>query len=137
MAAAQGQTVQTALLTGKPFQRVLDYVEERHPRLLVVGRFGQHGTELSDIGSTTENLARLAPCSVLAVNGTWDHQPAADLTQDEFQLPWSAEAKSRLGAMSDFARSVVREAVERYAQRYGYSEVTVEVLLKARQEVGW
>lgn len=138
LAAANGQEIQTTVLTGKPFQTILDYAEKRSPWLLVAGRFGQHGTELSDIGSTTENLVRLAPCSVLVVSGTLEApEGRKKVAAERSQLPWSPEAEARLQRVSPFAQSIVREAVERYAQGHGYSEVTVEIMVRAREEMGW
>lgn len=138
LAAALGQEVQTTILTGKPFQRILDYVEEQRPWMLVAGRFGQHGTELSDIGSTTENLVRLAPCSVLVAGGTVDlpevHQ---QITEEQPRMPWTAEAEARLRRISAFARPIVREAVEGYAQDHHLSQVTVETMVQAREAMGW
>ncbi len=63
----EGLSVETALLSGKPFEQVLRFLEEQRPALLVVGRLGSHRSEGLDIGSTTENLVRLAPCDVLVV----------------------------------------------------------------------
>lgn len=63
----EGLPLDTVLLCGKPFEQVLRFVEDRRPALLVVGRLGSHWIEGLDIGSTAENLARLAPCDVLVV----------------------------------------------------------------------
>lgn len=138
LAAARGQEVQTTILTGKPFQEVLDHVEERRPWLLVAGRFGQHGTELAEIGSTTENLVRSAPCNVLVVSGALEapeqSRPAATETS---RLPWTPEAEARLQAVSAFAQPIVREAVERYAQGHDVPQVTPEVMARARAAMGW
>jgi nucleotide-binding universal stress UspA family protein len=57
--------VKSALLTGKAYDEIKKYLEKEPPSLLVVGRFGAHKTDEQDIGSTTENLLRLAPCNVL------------------------------------------------------------------------
>ncbi len=57
--------VKSALLAGKAYEEIKKYLEKEPPSLLVVGRFGAHKTDEQDIGSTTENLLRLAPCNVL------------------------------------------------------------------------
>lgn len=138
LAAVRGQKVQTTILTGKPFQRILDYADERRPWLLVAGRFGQHGTELSDIGSTTENLVRLAPCSVLVAGGAVDSPDVdMDTAEEKPRMPWTLEAEERLQRISAFARPIVRETVERYAQGHGCSEVTAGTMMQAREAMGW
>ncbi len=68
IASQNGQDIKGELLSGKPFEEVIKYIEKEKPSLLVLGRYGAHRTECLDIGSTTENLLRLAPCNVLIVN---------------------------------------------------------------------
>lgn len=67
-ASQNGQEIKGTLLSGKTFEEVIKYIDKEKPSLLVVGRFGAHCSEGLDIGSTTENLLRLAPCNVLIVN---------------------------------------------------------------------
>lgn len=121
MAKAAGQHVETTLLTGKPFQRLLDHVEKRRCKLLVVGRFGAHRTEYADLGSTSENLARLARCNVLVVAG--DSTP-----QGEDQLPWAPEAEACLEQVPEVMRELTRQRVEKHARRLGRSTVTLDVV---------
>ena len=56
------------MLSGKPFEEIVNYIDKEKPSLLVLGRLGAHRSEGLDIGSTTENLRRLAPCNILIVN---------------------------------------------------------------------
>ncbi|MBI4297858.1 MAG: universal stress protein [Chloroflexi bacterium] len=135
-ARSQGLVVTSALLPGKPFQKVLHYIRERRASLLVVGRFGAHCTGTTDIGSTAENLLRLAPCHVLIANG--DEQPAvADLLVKEASpIPWTGEAEAKLQHVPPFARGMARNAIDDYARRHGHAEVTPEVMDKARGEMG-
>lgn len=120
MAEAAGQRVETTLLRGKPFQRVLDHADQRRPSLLVVGRFGRHRTDQADLGSTTENVARLAGCSVLVVAG---ELPPPD------RLPWAPDAEARLEQVpAGMMRELTRQRVEVLARRLGRPLVTVEVL---------
>ncbi len=65
VAADQGMDLKTTLLAGKAFEAILRHVRDSQPWLLVLGRIGFHGDEELDIGSTSENLLRLAPCHVL------------------------------------------------------------------------
>lgn len=120
-AEAAGQDAETTLLTGKPFQRILDHVEKQRCRMLVVGRFGAHRTEFSDLGSTSENVARLAPCSVLVV--------AEDsVTATEDKLSWAPEAEARLELVPEAMRQLTRRRVEKHARRLGESTVTLAVV---------
>lgn len=137
LAAARGHQIRTTLLTGKPSQSLLDHLERRRPRFVVAGRFGQHATEGLDIGSTAENLARLAACSVLVVSASADVAAKPVDAEAERQLPWTPDAVARLEPVSTFGRGVVQRAVESYAQRCGQAEVTAEIVDQAREALGW
>ncbi len=63
--AERGLQVDTHLLEGKPFSAILDLLEERRPSLLVTGKHGSHHSELSTIGSNTENLLLLSSVNQL------------------------------------------------------------------------
>lgn len=77
MAAHQGINLRVTLLVGKPFEAIIRHVRGTQPWLLVLGRVGFHGDEELDIGSTSENLLRLAPCHVLLTSGKF--YPPTDL----------------------------------------------------------
>jgi len=64
-----GVNLKTVLLDGKPFEQVLKYINDEPPSLLIIGRTGIHNKNGLDLGSTTENLIRLAPCNVLLTGG--------------------------------------------------------------------
>lgn len=70
IARSQGIEVRTALLAGKAYPEICKYIEKDPPSLLVVGRFGAHRADETDIGNTAENLLRLAPCNVLVTCGS-------------------------------------------------------------------
>lgn len=113
--------VETTLLKGKPFQAILDHADERKPALLVAGRFGRHHTEHADVGSTVENIARLARCSVLVV--TREGAPRED------RLSWEPDAEARLEQIpAGPIRELARSRVEELARRHGLSSVTADVL---------
>lgn len=61
----EGLPIRTALLQGKPFPAILRHTARTRPWLLAVGRTGYHSVNGLDLGSTTENLLRLAPCNLL------------------------------------------------------------------------
>lgn len=75
--AQRGIPVDTWLLEGKPFDAILDFLKERRPSLLVTGRHGIHRSDLSDIGSNTENLLLLSDVNQLVVS-----QAPADFLQN-------------------------------------------------------
>jgi len=68
IAGEEGIHVKTILLAGKAYHQILKYIERSHPSLLIVGRFGLHRADGVDMGSTPENLLRLAPCNILLTN---------------------------------------------------------------------
>ncbi len=70
---AEGIDVKSTLLAGKAYHEIEKYLEKDPPSLLVVGRFGAHRTDEQDIGNTTENLLRLAPCNVLIAGLSGDN----------------------------------------------------------------
>jgi nucleotide-binding universal stress UspA family protein len=120
MAEAAGEQVETTLLTGKPFQCILDHAQERRCRVLVVGRFGAHRTDYAEIGSTSENIARLARCSVLVV--------AEGPHRSGDELPWAPEAEARLMHVPESMRQLTRQRVEAHARRLGETTVTLDVV---------
>ena len=66
-AQAAGVAIETHLLPGHPVQAIVVFVNEQRFDLLVVGFMGHTQLYRQIIGSTTERLVRLAPCSVLVV----------------------------------------------------------------------
>ncbi len=69
MGITEGIEVKGMLLAGKAYDEIKKYLEKEPPSLLVMGRFGAHKTDEQDIGNTTENLLRLAPCNMLITAG--------------------------------------------------------------------
>ncbi len=72
MGAAEGVDVKNTLLAGKAYDEIHKYLEKDPPSLLVISRFGAHKTDEQDIGNTTENLLRLAPCNLLITGSPQD-----------------------------------------------------------------
>ena len=114
--------VQTQILIGKPFQCILQWIEEVEPDLLVVARHGGHRIDGTDMGSQAENLVRLATCSVLVV-GTEDVRPDEIpwIEEDGEQgLEWGPEAEVRILRVPPFALGIARKAVEEFVlDNYG------------------
>lgn len=67
MGSKRGIPVDTFLLECKPFDAILDLIKDGGPSLLVTGRHGSHRSELSNIGSNTENLLLLSGVNQLVV----------------------------------------------------------------------
>ena len=66
-AEAAGVGLETHLLPGHPVHTIVALVNEQHFDLLVVGFMGHTRLYEQIIGSTTERLVRLAPCTILVV----------------------------------------------------------------------
>jgi nucleotide-binding universal stress UspA family protein len=108
--------VETQILIGKPFQVIMQWVEEVRPTLLILARHGAHRIEGTEMGSQAENLLRIAPCNVLVI-GTTDVRPEEIpwIEQDgETGLDWAPEAEVRILRVPPFALGIARKAVEEY-----------------------
>ena len=129
--------LETQILIGKPFQVILQWIEEIEPSLLVFGRHGAHRIDGTQVGSQAENLLRLAPCNLL-VTGTVGIRPE-DIPWIEEDgkagLPWAPEAEVRIQRVPPFAQGIARRAVEEYTMEHGAELVTKAWLDKAIQKL--
>ena len=114
--------VKTQILIGKPFQCILQWIEELEPSLVVLARHGGHRVEGTDMGSQADNLCRLAQSNILLV-GTQDVRPddIPWIEEDgETGLEWSPDAEVRILRVPSFALGIARKAVEEYVlDNYG------------------
>ncbi len=114
--------IETQILIGKPFQCILQWIEELDPSLLILARHGGHRIDGTDLGSQAENLCRLAPTSVLLV-GTTDVRPddIPWIEEDGEQgLEWAPDAEVRILRVPPFALGIARKAVEEFVlENYG------------------
>ena len=114
--------METQILVGKPFQCILQWIEEIDPSLLVMARHGGHRVEGTDLGSQAENLLRLAPTNVLLV-GIQDVRPDEIpwIEEDgEKGLEWAPDAEVRILRVPPFALGIARKAVEEFTlDNYG------------------
>jgi nucleotide-binding universal stress UspA family protein len=114
--------VETQILIGKPFQCILQWVEEINPSLLILARHGGHRIEGTDMGSQADNLCRLSPTNILLI-GTTDVRPddIPWIEEDgESGLEWAPEAEVRILRVPPFALGIARKAVEEYVlDNYG------------------
>ena len=125
LAQAEDTDIKTALLDGKAFEKIIQYVRKENPWLLIVGRIGVHSDEDMDIGSNTENLLRSAACHVLVSNRK--HVPPID-TQAEYTIAWTEEALGRMEKIPVFARGVAKTAIHRYAIEKGHTIISNTVV---------
>ena len=66
-ARGRGRPVETRILAGKPWRRILHLAHEMAADLLVLGVQGRSAADLLLFGSTAHHLVRTAPCPVLTV----------------------------------------------------------------------
>jgi nucleotide-binding universal stress UspA family protein len=76
--AAQGLTVQTAVITGRPAQSIIDYAASNGCDLIVMGTHGRTGLSHAVLGSVAERVVQKARCPVLTVRAD---AAAGDTTQ--------------------------------------------------------
>ncbi|MBI4378950.1 MAG: universal stress protein [Nitrospinae bacterium] len=134
-AREDGLDIKTVLLSGKPFDRVLEYIEKEKPSLIAVGKTGYHTDNGLDLGSLTENLLIQSPCNLL-ITAQGYMIKAAQKKEDLEELPWTDEALVRLEKIPQFVRNMAKKSIIDYAIEKGYREITVEVLLEAREKMG-
>ena len=118
--------LETQILIGKPFQVILQWVEEIQPSMLIVGRHGSHRIDGTEMGSQVENLLRLAQCNLL-VTGTVGVKPEDIpwLEEDgKAGIPWAPDAEVRIQRVPPFAQGIARRAVEEYTVEHGADLVT-------------
>lgn len=125
VARDQGVDLKITLLDGKPFDRILRYVRQRDPWMLVLGRTGVHSDEGLDIGSNTDNLLRLVACHVLITSRKF--YPPMDV-KAEASIAWTPEAEARMEKVPGFVKSMARTAVLRFALERGHSVITNSVI---------
>ena len=133
VAMEAGVDVKITLLPGKAFEKMLHYVRERKPWLLVLGRIGVHSDDAMDIGSNAENLLRLAPCNVFLASRKF--VPPIDVKAEE-SIVWTDEAATWIDErVPPLVRGIARTAVHRYAFERGHSVITVGVIEDAVGEI--
>jgi nucleotide-binding universal stress UspA family protein len=120
-----GVDLKVTLLDGKPFERILRHAGQKEAWLLVLGRVGVHSDEAMDIGATTENLLRLAPCHVLITSRKF--YPPMDVKADA-SIAWTPEAEARMERVPGFVKAMARTAVLRFALERGHSVITNSVI---------
>lgn len=118
--------LKTQILIGKPFQVVMQWVEEISPSLLVFGRHGSHRVDGTLMGSQAENLLRIAPCNILMTGTTGIRPEDIPWIEEDGKegLPWAPEAEVRIQRVPPFAQGIARRAVEEFTMDHGADIVT-------------
>ena len=114
------------ILIGKPFQCIMQWIEEVQPTLLVIARHGAHRVEGTELGSQAENLIRLAPCDVLMIGTVGVRADDIPWIEEDGRqgLDWAPEAEVRIQRVPPFALGIARMAVEEYVlEHYGPGSV--------------
>ncbi len=116
----------TQILVGKPFQVIMQWIEEIEPALLIMARHGAHRIEGTAIGSQADNLMRLAPCNTLLAGTVGIRPEEIPWIEEDGQagLPWAPEAEVRILRVPPFAQGIARRAVEEFVIERGGDIVT-------------
>ena len=125
IAASRGMQLETALLKGKPSQAISKYISDLDASLLVLGKLGLHADDDLDLGSTTEQMLRLAECSLLVTVRT--HLPDPEDVARE-TVSWTTEAEARMEHVPGFVRGMAEKAIEKYAIDAGHTVVTDSIV---------
>ncbi len=128
---------ETQILVGKPFQVVMQWVEEIQPSLLVVGRHGAHRIDGTEMGSQVENLVRLAPCNTLLTSSIGIKPEDIPWIEEDGEagLEWAPDAEVRILRVPPFAQGIARRAVEEFVMERGSDTVTTKWLDQAIQKL--
>ncbi len=121
VAREHGAALVTRLLDGKPYAAIARYLGEVGASVAFVGKIGIHADPELDIGGTTENLLRLAPCHMWI--GSAIYTPPLDVVARE-TIAWSAEAEQKIARVPEMVRDMVRMVILRYAQAQGHTVIT-------------
>ncbi|HIQ15223.1 MAG TPA: universal stress protein UspA [Leucothrix sp.] len=126
------ENVTIKLLDGKPWDAILKYNKKHKPSLLIIGKTGIHTDDELDIGGNTENLLRLADCSVLITQ--YEHQPQLERVAD-ITTSWTVEAEARMENVPSFVQNMARAAILRYAQEHGHTVITESIVEEATKQL--
>ncbi|MGH7609173.1 MAG: universal stress protein [Candidatus Dormibacteria bacterium] len=132
VARAEGVDLPITLLDGKAFEQVLRYLREKQAGLLVCGRIGVHSEEGMDLGGNTDNLLRLAPCSVMLSSSTY--VPPIDV-RGAASVVWTPEADSVIERIPCSAQGLSRTAVLRWAMERGHSIISQDIVSAALGDI--
>jgi len=67
MASREGVSLHACIIAGHEVQTIVDYAKDHHFDLVVIGFMGHSKIYDRVWGSTSQNIARLVPCTVMVV----------------------------------------------------------------------
>jgi nucleotide-binding universal stress UspA family protein len=67
MAAREGVTLHTKVVAGHEVETIVDYAKDYHFDLVIIGFMGHSKVYDRVWGSTSQNITRLVPCTVIVV----------------------------------------------------------------------
>ena len=126
-----GATVNSTLLSGKPYAEIVRYSEENRPYIIFMGRTGVHATDGLDIGTNAENVLREGRTNLYLASGSFTPPKKVSAA-----LKWTTEAEEVLTRIPPFARGMAKKMVEETARREGVSEITAEFMRRVRKDSG-
>ncbi len=132
IAEEEGVEIATQLLDGKPFEKILAEINNLKPWLTIIGRIGYHSDESMDMGSNTDNVARLGDSNILIVE-TKD-KPSVQ-QQAEETITWTKEATAFMEKVPVMARAVATKSIQNYCIAEGHTVVTESILLQAVKQI--
>ena len=129
--------IKTQILVGKPFQVVMQWIEEIEPSVLIVGRHGAHRINDTEMGSQVENLVRLAPCNTLLTSSLGIKPEDIPWIEEDGEagLTWAPDSEVRILRVPPFAQGIARRAVEEFVIERGGDTVTNKWLDQAIQKL--
>ncbi len=132
LAERENLTVETRLLDGKPFEKILQFTESLQPWLVVLGRTGFHSEEGMDLGSNTENILRQCGFNVLVTESK--AKPPVEFQAEE-TVAWTVEAKAKLEGVPAMARPMAMKAIANYCIAEGHTVVSEAILHAALKAI--
>jgi nucleotide-binding universal stress UspA family protein len=121
----------TVLLQGKAYQALVDYLEGEGADLVVLGRYGYHQENISQIGSNAEAVARQNRSNVLITAPRAVERPVRHTHKPT--MKWEPDAFARLERIPIFVRSMIKRRVEDRISATGENRVTLETFQKMTQ----
>lgn len=137
LAVLEGVEIETKLLSGKPFDAILERAIEVKPFMLALGRTGYHADLALDIGSNAENVLRNAPCHVfISTREALAPRKPRDFSDPAPSVKWSLDALALLDRIPAFARETARRLIEKRAGESNVALITIEYMRAVREELG-
>ncbi|MCK5235597.1 MAG: universal stress protein, partial [Deltaproteobacteria bacterium] len=131
LAKEEGVEIKTTLLSGKPFEMIIEHAQKRNASMIFAGRKGIHAEESLDIGATAEAIVRGSHTSVY-ISTT----PALIQKTNKEPILWSKEAEATLKRIPPFIKGMAVKMVEESARKKGIKKITEEFMKNVRKEMG-